>query len=180
MLIVAGLSLKNLKPRVWDPSSPFYLPGLQAVMVSYADFHRMPARKRQAMETGLRACLGVGEGIAIYLDNGAFHFASRKPDAPPDEYEEFVEKTRPDWYPIPQDYIPSPSMSRRQQRDCFDRTMAVNRRYQHDGYVPVVHIGRHVSDYVAGIVADDRLSGKHRAGGHRSQSAPQAQSTPLP
>lgn len=160
MLIVAGLSLKNLKPRVWDPSSPFYLPGLQAVMVSYADFHKMPAQRRQAMELGLRAYLGVPEGIAVYLDNGAFHFASQKGGAPLDEYEEFVEKARPDWHPIPQDYIPSPNMSRRQQRDCFDRTMDVNRRYQHNGYVPVVHIGRHISDYTACISADDRLSQK--------------------
>ena len=43
--IVAGLSLKNLQPRVWDPSSEFYLSGLSAVMVSYAEFHRMKARR---------------------------------------------------------------------------------------------------------------------------------------
>jgi hypothetical protein len=43
MLLVAGLTLKNLKPRVWDVSSPYYLSNLQAVMVSYADFHRLPA-----------------------------------------------------------------------------------------------------------------------------------------
>src|SRR4051812_42835926 len=72
VLIVAGLSLKNLQPRVWDPSSPFYLPGVEAVMASYADFHKMPARRRKAMEVGLRAYLGVPEGVAVYLDNGAF------------------------------------------------------------------------------------------------------------
>ncbi len=43
VLIVADLSLKNLQPRVWDVSSPFHLRNLRAVMVSYADFHRMPA-----------------------------------------------------------------------------------------------------------------------------------------
>ena len=36
MLIVAGLSLKNLQPRVWDPSSPFHIPALAAVMDSCA------------------------------------------------------------------------------------------------------------------------------------------------
>ena len=37
MLVVAGLSLKNLEPRVWDANSPYHLPGLKAVMVSYGD-----------------------------------------------------------------------------------------------------------------------------------------------
>lgn len=160
MLIVAGLSLKNLQPRVWDPASPFHLPGIAAVMASYADFHKMPARRRKAMEMGLRAYLGVPEGVAVYLDNGAFYFASRDGAAPLAEYEEFVEKAHPDWRPIPQDYIPSPSMSRQKQRSCFDRTMAVNLRYQHNGYVPVVHIGKHIKQYTQRIASDDRLSRK--------------------
>src|SRR5262249_41996561 len=71
-----------------------------------------------------------------------------------------VEKTHPDWRPIPQDYIPSPSMSSRKQRACFDRTMDVNRRYQDNGYVPVVHIGKHITHYTECIVSDDRLSQK--------------------
>jgi hypothetical protein len=29
MLLVAGLTLKNLKPRVWDVSSPYYLSNSQ-------------------------------------------------------------------------------------------------------------------------------------------------------
>jgi hypothetical protein len=160
VLIVAGLSLKNLQPRVWDPSSPFHLPGIEAVMASYADFHKMPARRRKAMEMGLRAYLGVPKGIAVYLDNGAFYFASQEGGAPLDEYEEFVEKAHPDWRPIPQDYIPSPSMSRQKQRSCFDRTMAVNLQYQHNGYVPVVHIGKHIKQYTECIATDDQLSQK--------------------
>ena len=35
MLIVAGLTLKNLKPRVWDAASSYYLRDLRAVMLSY-------------------------------------------------------------------------------------------------------------------------------------------------
>jgi hypothetical protein len=160
VLIVAGLSLKNLHPRVWDPTSPFFLPGLKAVMASYADFHQMPARRRMAMDVGLRAYLGVPDGIEVYLDNGAFYFASQPGSAPLDEYDEFVEKARPDWKPIPQDYIPIPSMSRQRQRGCFDKTMRVNERYQHNGYVPVVHIGAHLLQYTARIIEDDQLSKK--------------------
>ena len=63
MLLVAGLSLKNLKPRVWDVHSPYYLSDVQAVMVSYADFHRMPAQRRGAMEEGLHAYLTNGVSL---------------------------------------------------------------------------------------------------------------------
>jgi 7-cyano-7-deazaguanine tRNA-ribosyltransferase len=158
--IVAGLSLKNLEPRVWDPTSAFHLPGLSAVMVSYAEFHKMRARREAAMEAGLRAYLDVPEEVAIYLDNGAFYFGSQDQGAPLDEYEEFVEKAKPDWKPIPQDYIPFPSMTPQKRRGCFDKTMRVNLHYQHDGYVPVVHIGNHLMQYMAQVIADDRLSKK--------------------
>jgi 7-cyano-7-deazaguanine tRNA-ribosyltransferase len=162
MLVVAGLSLKNLHPRVWDPSAPFHLPALSAVMVSYAEFHLMAARRKAAMQKGLRAYLGVPEGIKIYLDNGAFFFGSQPGSAPLDEYEEFVESAEPDWKPIPQDYIPFPSMSPQARRACFDKTMRINLQYQHNGYVPVVHIGSHLPQYVASMNADKRLSKKRR------------------
>ena len=54
MQVIAGLSLKNLKPRVWDPESPHYLPALEAVMVSYAEVHAMPWLRERAMKEGLR------------------------------------------------------------------------------------------------------------------------------
>lgn len=160
MRVVAGLSLKNLEPRVWDSASAFHLPGLSAVMVSYAEFHKMRARREAAMEAGLRAYLGVPDEIVIYLDNGAFYFGSQDQGAPLDEYEEFVEKAKPDWKPIPQDYIPFPSMTPQRRRGCFDKTMRVNLHYQHNGYVPVVHIGNHLMQYTAQVTADERLSKK--------------------
>ena len=160
MLIVAGLSLKNLEPRVWDPESPFYIPGVAAVMVSYGEFHQMPARRTAAMKLGLRAYLGIPEEVKIYLDNGAFYFGSGDGDAPLDEYEDFVNKAKPDWKPIPQDYIPFPSMTPQKRRGCFDKTMRANLQYQHNGYVPVVHIGKHLMDYTAQVGADKSLSKK--------------------
>jgi 7-cyano-7-deazaguanine tRNA-ribosyltransferase len=161
VLVVAGLSLKNLHPRVWDPSSEFHLPALSAVMVSYAEFHQMPARRRAAMDLGLRAYLSIPERISIYLDNGAFYFAgSESGEAPLSEYEEFVEGAKPDWKPIPQDYIPFPGMTRQKQRGCFDKTMRVNLRYQHNGYVPVVHIGSYLLEYTTRVNADEKLSKK--------------------
>lgn len=160
MLFVAGLSLKNLKPRVWDPNSPYYIPELRAVMVSYADFHQMPARKRKAMEQGLHAFLGVPESVKVYLDNGAFYFLRRDGEIPREEYERFVEKTRPDWWPIPMDFIPTPKMTPEQQEECLRRTMSVNRQYYQDGYVPVIHISWLLEKYLAEIKTHDWLSQK--------------------
>lgn len=160
MEVVAGLSLKNLHPRVWDPVSPYYLESLTAVMVSYADFKLMPARRRAAMRQGLRAYLKVPKHISIYLDNGAFYFASNGGEPTADEYRRFVQRAKPDWRPIRFDAIPSPGMSWQAQAACFRRTMAMNRSYQHDGYVPVVHVGRYLKKYIEEIHGSPRLAGK--------------------
>lgn len=160
MLVVAGLSLKNLEPRVWDPTSEYHVPALAAVMISYAEFHRMPARRTAAMTLGLRAYLGIPRRIEIYLDNGAFSFASQRQAPPLGEYQDFVERARPDWKPIPRDFIPIPSMSPQGQRGCFDKTMRMNLRYLHDGYVPVIHIGNHLLQYTDQVIADQRLAKK--------------------
>src|SRR5438094_21135 len=142
VLVVAGLSLNNLKPRVWDAASPYYLRHLAAVMVSYADFHRAPSRRKKAMEQGLHTYLGVPETVEIYLDNGAFYFIGQNFEMPRKEYEEFVSEAKPDWHPVPQDFIPIPRMTLSEQRTCLDKTMAVNLTYEHDGYVPVIHVSQ--------------------------------------
>lgn len=160
MLIVAGISLKNLQPRVWDPRASYYLPELRAVMVSYADFAKRQTQRRKAMELGLRAFLGVPSHIQIYLDNGAFYFLDREGETPRAEYEEFVARAQPDWWPIPQDYIPTATMPPARQRDCFERTMVVNRAYEHDGFTPVIHISNFLSEYVVELKANERLAAK--------------------
>lgn len=160
MLVVAGLSLSNLKPRVWDAESPYYLPNLKAVMVSYADFHKAPLRRKWAMERGLHAYLGVPDNVKIYLDNGSFFFLSREGGTPQKEYEEFVEAAKPDWRPVPQDFIPVPAMTTAEQQDCLIKTMNVNRAFSHDGYVPVIHISRVLGEYITQVKAHDRLAAK--------------------
>jgi 7-cyano-7-deazaguanine tRNA-ribosyltransferase len=164
MLIVAGLSLKNLHPRVWDAASPYYLRELRAVMASYADLDQMPKSRRDAMKQGLHAFLGVPEGVQVYLDNGAFYFLRKPGDRVVAEYEEFVTKAKPDWYPIPQDYIPSPKMTPEEQRQCLTLTMGVNRQYHYDGFVPVIHIGLVIDEYVVAVRADVRLAAKPAIG----------------
>lgn len=157
---MAGITLKSLEPRVWDPESPYYLPDLRAVMISYADFYLLPAFRRRAMEQGIHASLGIPAGVRVYLDNGAFYFSSRGVEVPAAEYEEFVAGAQPCWRPVPHDFIPVPSMTLRQQRRCLARTMDVNRAYRHDGYVPVIHVSRVLEEYVTEVKAHRRLSAK--------------------
>jgi 7-cyano-7-deazaguanine tRNA-ribosyltransferase len=162
VLVIAGLSLKNLKPRVWDSESPYFLKKLRAVMLSYADFHQMPSRRRQAMEQGLHKYLEIPSDIKIYLDNGAFFFLGREGETPSAEYEEFIQQARPDWWPIPQDFIPTPQMTKDAQQDCLQRTMANNLRYEQDGFVPVIHISQVLAEYVRDVTASPMLSRKSR------------------
>jgi 7-cyano-7-deazaguanine tRNA-ribosyltransferase len=160
--VVAGISLKSIGPQVWNPNSQYYLPALTAVMVSYADFHHQPAQRRRAMEMGINASLGIPDNISVFLDNGAFYFSKRGETIPMRDYDEFVEHAHPSWRPIPRDYIPAPNMSFVEQRQCLNRTMRINRNYQHNGYVPVAHIGPLLHEYVAKIKVNVQLSAKPR------------------
>lgn len=164
MLIVAGLTLKNLKPRVWDSASPYHLPDLRAVMLSYSDFHHHPVQRRKAIAVGLHRWLGLPEHIKVYLDNGAFSFLRRAGETPRAEYEAFVEAAQPDWWPIPQDYIPTPRMTLAEQQMAYQRTMDVNLEYRRDGYVPIIHISRRpvLDEYVVAVKASTQLSEKNQ------------------
>ena len=160
MQVVAGLSLKNLQPRVWDTHSPYFLEDLTALMVSYADFRQMPGRRRAAMRSGLREYLHAPDHVSVFLDNGAFHFASKGGEPNADEYRRFVQKARPDRRPVRFDAIPAPNMSWQRQAACFRRTMNINRSYHADGYVPVVHAGRYLARYLQAVDASPRLAAK--------------------
>jgi queuine/archaeosine tRNA-ribosyltransferase len=131
-------------------------------MVSYAEIGMQKARRRKAMDLGLREFLGIPRNVRIYLDNGAFYFLSNggRPDA--GEYREFVRNAKPDWWPIRFDAIPTPQMSPQKQRACFETTMKMNRAYLHDGYVPVVHVGRFLNHYIEAVGKSKRLSAKPR------------------
>ncbi len=160
MEIVAGLNLTSIKPRVWEEESPYHLPQLSAVMVSYAQFHQSPARSRRAMDDGLHASLGIPEHVKIYLDNGAFKFSRAGGEVPREVYKEFVKKAKPNWYAIPQDYIPSPHMNYYRQNQCLEKTMVVNQEFSYDGYVPILHVGRCINKYIRLFNEDEKLQEK--------------------
>lgn len=160
MLIVAGTTLKQLLPRVWDPESQHYIPQLQAIMVSYADFIRMPSQRKQAMEKGIRAYLKAPDHVKIFLDNGAFFFSRKNGLVPEDEYCDFVSRAKPDWWPIPQDFIPMATLSVAEQYECYTRTMLNNLTYQQNGCTPVIHISNYLSAYTAAVKANPYLAAK--------------------
>ncbi|MEM9540339.1 MAG: hypothetical protein AAGA60_12680 [Cyanobacteria bacterium P01_E01_bin.42] len=160
MQIVAGFSLSGQKPRVWNPTSPYHVKELQAVMISYADFNKAPSQRRKAMERGLHEHLGVPQNVKVYLDNGSFSFIKKNAIVPVQEYQEFVKEAKPDWYPIPQDFIPTPKMTLAEQRECLDKTMRMNALYCQDYYVPVVHISNLLDRYIRRIMRREILSSK--------------------
>jgi hypothetical protein len=129
-------------------------------MLSYADFHHQPAQRRRAIKLGIHASLGIPKRVKVFLDNGSFYFSARGEAVPLKEYDEFVEHARPCWKPVPRDFIPTPQMSIEEQRECLNRTMRINRGYQHNGYVPVAHISRVLDEYVLKIKANAQLAAK--------------------
>jgi 7-cyano-7-deazaguanine tRNA-ribosyltransferase len=151
MQIIAGVSLRSLNPRVWESDSEYYLPDLTAIIISYADFHQSASARIKAMERGLHDYLNVPAHIKIYLDNGAFYFLSHVGQTPVNQYIEFVRESRPDWFPIPQDFIPTPRMSLEEQRQCFQNTMEFNHNFAAGDYVPVLHISPQLTEYTTAI-----------------------------
>jgi len=148
MEVVAGLSLRNLKPRVWDAEGDCYLPALRAVMVSYADFHYFPAMRKRAMDGGLRKFLNAPRRLKIYMDNGAFYFLRREGELPRAAYEEFVREAKPNWYPVPQEHIP---------------TMKINRKYNHGDYAPIAHVSSVLPKYIGALRRAKLHNKKHYA-----------------
>ncbi|MEW5940922.1 MAG: hypothetical protein AB1750_14730, partial [Chloroflexota bacterium] len=133
------------------------LPEIDAVMISFVEFYKHPSVYDKAVEQGLHEFIGVPKNVQIYLDNGAFYFLSNGGKVPRKKYEKFVEGAKPDWYAIPQDYIPTPKMNNREQRSCLNRTMQVNREYAYDGYVPVIHISRFLEEYLSLFLENEKL-----------------------
>jgi 7-cyano-7-deazaguanine tRNA-ribosyltransferase len=161
MLIVAGTTLKQLEPRVWDVNSPYYLPNLRAIMVSFAEFQNATTLRHKAEQDGLHSALGVPANIRVYLDNGAFSCIKNGKKLDTRAYWKFVNKVKPDWYPIPADFIPMPDMTSDEQLDCFKKTMYYNRRYSFDGCIPVVHAGTKLEKYLSAFQANTNLREKN-------------------
>lgn len=138
LTVVIGTQLRSAV-RVWDRASPYYVPGIRALMVSFAELAARAYHYDASAEAGLGTHLRFAG--QVFLDNGSFTFITRGRRPPIDRYLNYVCKARPDWCPVPLDYIPSPSMSRRDMRQLARRTARVNTRYAPEGLVPVIHLG---------------------------------------
>jgi hypothetical protein len=130
-------------------------------MVSYGDFHQMPGCHAAAVKDGLRKFLGAPPHVQIFLDNGAFFFARKNGEAGQRKYREFVRRAKPNWFPVRFDAIPMPQMSATKQRACYEQTMRFNRAYQHDGYVPVIHVCSLLSEYIEALKKNPKLFRKN-------------------
>ncbi len=136
--------------------------GERLVLNGYADFHQMALARKKAMSQGLHAYLGIRENLKIYLDNGAFYFLKLGGETPVDDYVEFVYNARPDWYPVPQDFIPIPSMSPTEQEECFQLTMASNHAYAHGNFVLIMHLSPKLTNYTVALSQHPALFAKRK------------------
>lgn len=158
MQIVAGLNLSNLHPRVWDPASIDHIPGVQAVMISWADIAQRHNLRTRMQRDGIHRTLGIPEHVAMYLDNGSFALSRNERDHDPDGYLAFVQSVDLAWYPVPRDYIPHPAMEAEHQRASLTATMEQNMLYATAEYgcVPVVHVSTLLREYIQSLFSKDR------------------------
>src|SRR5262245_18706592 len=126
MNVVTGFPLRWPIP-VWRRGHPLFVPGVRSVMISFNDLLMHPTIHKACMRRGLRRVFGVSG--AFFLDNGAFAVlrTGRAPSL--GCYVDFVRRARPDWYPIPFDYIPLANETRSTQRRRFKRTLRLNLEY---------------------------------------------------
>jgi 7-cyano-7-deazaguanine tRNA-ribosyltransferase len=138
LLIVVGFPLRWPIP-VWRSDHALGLPGVTSVMVSFGELQQRPLTYQSCLRQGLRRWFRVsGE---VFLDNGAFRLnrLGARPDI--SGYVAFVRQARPQWYPVPFDYMPTPAHSRALQRRKIRQTNSINLKYAPLGYVPVIHAG---------------------------------------
>ena len=152
---------QTIRASCLGPRSPYHLPHLRAIMVSFAEFELAKTLREKALAEGLHGALGVPEDVQLYLDNGAFSNIRADKKLSTQVYWKFAKQTNPDWYTIPADFIPLPSMSEAEQQDCFKKTMFYNYRYSFDGCVPVVHAGAKLEQYLKAFAAHDVLVSDH-------------------
>lgn len=138
MQIAVGFPLRWPIP-VWRRSGPLALRGAASVMVSFGELRQRASIYESCLRVGLKAHFRVSGDV--FLDNGAFRLnrLGQRPDI--DAYVAFVRRTRPDWYPVPFDYMPTPADSRGTRSRKNKKTNELNLQYAPLGYVPVVHAG---------------------------------------
>jgi hypothetical protein len=148
-------SRRGIEPE--EPPAPGLGPRVAGAFIeargSHALVRRGPATARHPSAgdgRGLRFCPRWG-GLRVYLDNGAFSCLLRGTEPDVEEFREFVRATTPAWYPVPADFIPRPSDSKRRQRTLFERTIAVLEAHADGGFCPVVHAGPWLDHYLEAI-----------------------------
>jgi hypothetical protein len=142
--LVVGTQLRA-NVNFWTAGTASYVGGVEALMVSFAEM----IERRGIMVAVAKS--GLGHHLRfrgdIFLDNGSYTMLRDGGKPRIDEYVDFVARAKPDWFPVPVDYLPSPSNSRLVARRLAEKTARINDLFGHSGYVPVVHMGPHFAEY---------------------------------
>src|SRR4029078_6591272 len=60
------------------------------------------------------------------------------------------------------DFIPTPQMDDATQLQCLRRTMDMNHTFEHDGFVPVMHVCRQLNTYIEEFHSSEQLRRRDR------------------
>jgi hypothetical protein len=142
--IVAGTQLKA-KVDFWTAGTLNHVSGVDALMLSFGEILQRRTRLDALEKIGLGEYLGFRGHI--FLDNGSYTMLGGGLKPPIAEYVRFVRHAKPDWFPVPVDYVPSPSASRKLARRLAEQTAEINEKFGLAEYVPVIHMGPHFSEY---------------------------------
>jgi hypothetical protein len=130
----------------WSSEARRRIDGISGLMVSFAEMTQRTSLREASEKAGLKPLLRFAG--SVYLDNGSFSLM--RDGKPIDEagYMTFVARSKPDWYPVPADYIPTPNTPRASARRMAERTAKMNARFGPLGCVPVVHVGPYFLDHI--------------------------------
>lgn len=160
LIIGVNPGIIKMTGRIFDPDDALYIEGIDGVMFSYALVagpNKEESTYRRLWKRGYRLGYSIPDDVKIYLDNGSFSFSQQGYTVHAAAYRTFVDRTTPDWYPMPQDYIPSLDMPLDEQHRRMEKTMRNNEEWSGGDYAMVLHVGPYFDSYVERFRASESL-----------------------
>ena len=148
LIIGTNPGIIKMTARCYDETDPLYIEGVDGMMFSYAVALESQKAHRRLWKQGFRQGYNLRDEYKIYLDNGSFSFSQQGYTVEPLAYRKFVEQVKPDWYPMPQDYIPGLDMPLDEQWSRMEKTMENNHKWSGSDYAMILHTGACFDEYI--------------------------------
>ena len=157
LIIGTNPGIIKMTARCYDENDPLYIEGVDGMMFSYAVALESPKVHQRLWKQGFKQGYNLRDEYKIFLDNGSFTFSQQGYTVEPIAYRKFVEQTSPDWYPMPQDYIPGLDMPLDEQWQRMEQTMRNNHEWSGSDYAMILHTGACFDEYIKRFKASETL-----------------------